>query len=390
MKIKIISTFLGHGKILQEFGTGLSILLSLLPEVKQIEVITWEKDSTEAIELPEKISINPAFSISNPLSIFRTLEKCVTGKADLFIFNLMPTTYANSNLANLIGLLIPLFLKKVFKQNVAILYHNSLYTNDFEKLGYTGIFNKLRAFVIRPLEKLLFRSVNMFMLSKNYVEIIRKQIKGAKVSHIDLKFFQSVGTLCLNNLLNESTVTLKVNKTPRILLFGSWGPQKDPTPVLEALKKIRSAGIRFHLTMAGGINLHFFKSKTDTDQLSIKYSNIIDDKMEYVPEALLYSLFSKSDILVLNYATPGGFSSVLSMGIFFNLYIIASHFKEFVEQADNYSKIKFCDPVDLECEIQEYILKVHPKMEPRKIEIAPIVNQMVHSLRTATIESVKK
>ena len=386
MKIRIISTFLGHGRILQDFGTGLSILLSMLPEVEQIEVITWEKDSSENLDTPGKIILNPTFSPNSPLSIFKTIKGCLNGKTDLLIFNLMPTAYANSNFVNFLGLMMPFILRKIFHQRVIVLYHNSSYTNDFEKLGYSGAFNKFRALIIRSMERLLFNSVNILMLGHSYVMNIRKHIAKAKVSHLDLKFFQSVPTLYLNDLMEKRIVNMGINKTPKILMFGNWGPQKDPTPVLEALRKIRSSGIHFHLTVAGGINVHFSDFKARIEALFEEYKDEIDTRIEYVPESALYPLFSETDLLIINYTTPGGFSSVLSMGIFFNNYIISSPFKEYIEQASNYGRIKFCQPRDLEYEIREFLLNIHPTLEPRNFVISPVIHQMVHNLRATILE----
>ena len=59
MKISLISASTGHGKILNDSGTGLAILLSKMPEVENVDLITWEKDSQESIILPEKVRIYP-------------------------------------------------------------------------------------------------------------------------------------------------------------------------------------------------------------------------------------------------------------------------------------------------------------------------------------------
>ena len=380
LKVGIISTILGHGKILQDSGTALILLFFALPNIEEIEVFTWEKDSEESIGLPEKVRVYPVYSPKKTFSAFEILRECLKSRSDKLIFNMMPTALGNSSISNFIGLISPIILKRVFHRDVTVVYHNSIFTNDFVKLGYTGFLNVIRAKFLKIIEIKLFTSVDVLMLSRIYSERIGQLVKDSRVEYLDLKFFQVLGTLQLNGKLSDEVLKVKANIIPRILLFGSWGPQKDPSPVFKILRALRRSGIDFFLTVAGGVNQHFPEFKEYIDDAFTEYDDTIDRRIGYVAERELLDLFLETDLLLINYNAPGGFSSVMSFGIFFNTYIIASDFEEFREQASTYERIKLCHIAAFEQEIRMFIQEIHPKIAIRTIEIGTRVREMENTL----------
>ena len=66
-----------------------------------------------------------------------------------------------------------------------------------------------------------------------------------------------------------------------------------------------------------------------------------------VPEKKLIDLFTNTDFVVIPYNTPGGFSSVLALSIFFERYAIITDFPEYREQAKSYRNISFYKEGDL-------------------------------------------
>lgn len=383
LKITIISSVVGHGKILHDSGTGITLLLSREREIDAIELLTWVKDSNEQIRWPNNISINEMYSDKFPFSSFKIIRKIVKSKMDHLFFNIMPTAYGKSNIANLVGLITPIVLKTVFKKRVKVLFHNSVYTNDFKNLGYYGIINHLKSIILRLIELLLLKNVEVFMLNEQYVKIIKRKVPEALISYINLQYFQVVGTLHLNSYLDKESISIKKSRIPNVLIFGSWGPQKDPLPILEALRKLKEKRKEFKVTVAGGINQHFPHLRSYYDTIFSEFEDVIDNKVDYVNEKDVLHLFLNTDLVVLNYNVPGGFSSVMSLGIFFMRFLIVPDFLEFRVQAKDYSRILFTRRENLEQSIEDYIDRRHKQIpEDSQVSIREKVDEMISTLRT--------
>ncbi len=340
MKLTVISTILGYGKMLQDSGTTITYLAQKDRKIKQISLLTWKKNGEYDNIFQGPLRIEEIYNEKRPTSSFKYFLALHKSDSDFYLFNLMPTAYGNNNLSNLIGLLLPVYTSKILKARTAILYHNSTFTNDVKKLGYSGLFNLIRFKILRLIETLIFSNVNTFFLTKTYADLVQREIPKAKVHNINLSFF-GIGTLILNNLNEKENIVLRSGDKARILMFGSWGPQKNPTQALLALRQLRSQNIAFELTVAGGINEHFVDQKKYYDDLFLQFSDIVDHRINYVEEGNLLTLFSNSDLVVIPYNTPGGFSGVLSMAMFFKKYIIISDFPEYKEQASDYKDIFF-------------------------------------------------
>lgn len=341
MKLAIVSSINGHGNILQEVGTGLTILAERSEEIDSVEVLTWKRDLNESISFSSKVNIIETYDPKKSLSILKLLFSIKHQDDMVVLYNLMPTAYGNSNFANLVGLLNPLFNKIVFKNKVLVLYHNSTFTNDFKKLGYNGMINFFKSKVIYLLETILFEHITVLTLNDYYPVKIKNKLPNSKVEFMEIPFFPVLGSLYLNNMTNLKSINSSNNGITKILLFGYWGPQKDLFPILDNLKKLRENGDLFELIIAGEVNPHFPKYLELFNKKMREYSDIIDQRKEFVAEKDLFSLFLSVDLVLISYTSPGGFSSVLSYAMFFKKYILISDFPEFRNQAKDYNKIVF-------------------------------------------------
>lgn len=381
MKITIISSILNHGSILQEIGTGLTVLCSMY-EIEKINVVTWIKDSQEPLKLKENVSLNECFNPEHPTSIFQTLKKVINDDADIFIYNTMPTSYGTSILANFVGLTSPIIAKLIFHKKVIVIYHNSIYTNDFRALGYDGSLNFIKSIIIKKIEKLMFKTNVVYFLSNIYISRLHATNKNFKVRMLDLPYLQTIGTLMLNNMLEMETIMHSPNKTPVILLFGNWGPQKDPENSLKVLKKLYDLGMKFKLIVAGDINIHFPSLNERIKGLFQNYSDIIYKNLGKVKEKDLMDMYLNSDLIIIDYNVPGGFSSVLASAMFFQKFIISKQFIEFESQAENYEKIIFYKDNELENALRKYIVHIHPNIVPEEINIQNKIDHMKRNIKS--------
>ena len=362
MRVAYVGDFINHGKSLQTSGTSIVILLSMIEEVETIDVYCpVQNDSTEDFTLPAKIRLIPLYKYDDPFSIIRLLS-IRKRKYDRVIFNLLPTGFGNGNISNLVGLWVPISLRVFFKlKNIRVLYHNSVFTNDIEKLGYDSFFDKLRKLILSLLERELFKNLETFVLLNLYKERITRKIGLSKVRVMKGNNVEAVTSLYINGKMTE-TLHHAENSPPIVLMHGSWGPQKNLELGLASLRELKQSGKNFRLIVSGGINHHFLGYEKKFNNLIQQYSEIIDTYKGYVRERDVMELFLNADLVVLPYNTPGGHSGVLEQAIFFDVPTVAINFPEYVEQSQGKTNVLLCTPENLFVCMRDAYINLKPAM----------------------------
>lgn len=358
MKVAYVGDFINHGKSLQTTGTSIVILLSMMNEVDNIDVYCpVQNSSVEDFTLPAKVKLIPLYKYDDPLSILHLLS-IKKENYDRIIFNLLSTGFGNGNISNLFGLLIPYTLKMLFKlQNIRVVYHNSVFTNDIEKLGYNSPFDKFRAFILGFIEKRLFKNLETFVLLDLYKERITSKIGLNKVTVMKGTYLEAVTSVYINGKMTEELHHVE-NDSPVILMHGFWGPQKNLELGLKALHKLKLSGKKFKLIISGGINHHFPYYEKRFNELIRQYSDIISAYMGCTKEKDIMDQFLNADLIVLPYNTPGGHSAVLEQALFFEVPTLAMDFPEYEEQTCSFTFVKLCSAEKFESCIEELLLLV--------------------------------
>jgi glycosyltransferase involved in cell wall biosynthesis len=345
LKIAYVGDFLNHGKLLYTTGTPLVLLLSQLVEVERVEVFCpFKNKNSEDFMIPDKVIIHEIYHFGNPLSMLR-LFSLKPQEFDIMIFNVVPTGFGDSSLPNIIGLFVPLFLTAMSRnKNIKLIYHNSTFTNEPYSLGYNRLYDKIRLKFLKRTEMVLFSRIKTYVLLNIYKTKIENNLKNIKIYYLNATYLEAVTTVFLNNLQNSELMlkSRENNNITRVLMHGSWGPQKNLERALEVLQSLKNDGHKFTLTLSGTINSHFMQFKSHFDDLLIRYKNIITDYKGFVSEKALLNLFSENDLLILPYNSPGGHSGVLEQGKFFEILTVAADFDEYKEQAGNSERIILC------------------------------------------------
>ena len=382
MKIAYIGDFINHGKFLVPTGTSLVLLLSEIPDVEVIDVYCPKLNAeTESFKEPEKTKIIESYEYDNPLSIVKLLH--VRAKYyDKIIFNIMPTAYGNSNLSNLAGLLIPIVLGIFFrKNNIEVIYHNSVYTNDISKLGYDSYYDKLRSLILGLVEREIFKSLRTFVFLQRYKDKITKKIGKNKLRVLNGRYLEAMTTVYLNGIYCHDYFTLsRKDQIPIILMHGSWGPQKNIELGLSALSELRKEGLNFDLIISGAINHHFEEYEKQFNLLLEKSNEISKQYLGFVKEVDILNLFSRADLLILPYNTPGGRSAVLEQAIFFEVPTIAICFPEYREQTKGIDFVRLIDSGDSLKLIAKEILRSSP-VRKFKINVKEKMQEAVNNIK---------
>jgi len=244
----------------------------------------------------------------------------------------------------MIGLLVPLYAIYIKKcKNIRVIYHNSAYTNDIEKLGYNSYYDRMRAFILKIVEKRIFKSIPTFFFLELYKQRIDDAIGKNLVKVLNARYFEAVATVFLNNSQNLEFISRTVNKIPVVLLHGSWGPQKNLELGLETMRKLKENGFNFHVIIAGGMNHHFPGYEKEFYDLLNRYKDVVAEYLGRVSEKEIMELFLRSDVVLLPYNTPGGHSGVLEQAMFFEVPTVAIDFPEYREQSKGKDFVKFAD-----------------------------------------------
>ena len=388
MKVALVSVIYNHGKILAEIGTPLLLAFEEMKEVEKVDVYTQIGDERSAFA-QNKAKIIPVINPAKSLTYIKLLGVITKQKYDRIVVNSFPTSQGNKNIANLLYLSLPIIWSKIYGLKVSVLYHNSPFLNEVEKLGYSGLKNKIKSSVIKAIEREMYSSCDVFFLLKLYAERIREIIPYGRASQINLRGIVGFTTLFLNRKLDLQAIKKIVSgKEVTILAYGTWGPQKDLSKALEALKMAKNSGLNVRVVVAGDVNLHFPDYAGVFEETLAKYQEVIDNKIGFVSEVDLYSLFTSSDIIILPYVVSGGFSGVLSISMLFGLDIIVPEFKEFKEQVADYGRVHFVSKnfsaTDIASKIED-ILRKNNLEERRAIEPAIRFMEFIDEIKNSHI-----
>ena len=379
MRIAYVGDFLNHGKSLQTTGTPIVFLLSTFENIDKIDVYCPTKDGNEDTSYrPNKVSLHESYRYDDPVSIF-SLRKIPLCNYDIVIFNLLPTGFGGSSISNMIGLLVPLYARYIKKcKNLRVIYHNSAYTNDIKKLGYNSYYDKIRAFVLKFVEKMIFKSMPTFFFLELYKRRIDDAIGKNQVKVLNGRYIDAVPTIFLNNAQDKQFINRTMNKNPIVLLHGSWGPQKNLELGLKTLRKLKENGFNFFVIVSGGINHHFPEYEKEFYDILNRYKDVVGEYLGRVPEKGIMELFLRADVVLLPYNAPGGLSGVLEQAIFFEVPTVAIDFPEYREQVRGFSFVHLSSHNDF---YDNVVRALNINLDNDKISIASKMSVAVHNLK---------
>ena len=226
---------------------------------------------------------------------------------------------------------------------------------------------------------------DVYFLLTLYSKLIKQKIVRGRVCSISIKGFNSIPSLFLNNSLFVKDYNAKKNTgVPVILLYGSWGPQKDLLSALESVVYLSRTDLKFKLLIGGSSNVHFTEYNHRLREILESHAEYIDQNMGYIDESELMHLFLRSDIIILPYRESGGYSGVLSNAMFFNLHVIVPSFPEYIEQSKDYHLIKFISTNFSSKEIYDQLILIISKFkraENVSINTKDLINDLSQSIK---------
>ncbi len=371
-------------------STGLAYMLSQREDVSSVLVFSQMNGELPPHITGRKIKIERCWIQDDPVSLIKTIMRMVQVRheIDAYFFNMFVTSFGKGNVSNGIGLLMPSVLSFLTKRRVVTYMHNFFETQDVTALGYSP--GLLERFAVRVLEKLLVSRTCVFVPLRSQGIKIRQTL-GGKVYPLLLPGIEGVWF----SLTNRGSLRLNKGEdgTTRVLLFGSWGPQKDLEGALAALKVLTDIDEGARVTIAGEMNPHFPEYRVTFEAVQRRVASGRFKFIGRVEEEFIPTLFTSHDLLILPYKAAGGYSGALNWAVTTGIGVIAYDLPELRECASSMDlNIQFVpagDAKSLVVAIQNFVHGLHQttegKLEDRqamlRIQLDAAVGVIAASLR---------
>lgn len=380
LKLCVVGTFYPEHNFAGNSTTPLTVGLADLDNVERVVVYCQVGGILPQGPPTEKISLRPIWRHGSAASIaFATMHLLRRAhEFDAIVFNTYVTAYGRSVAANAIGMLAPAVVSRVSRKPTSVYMHNLVETQDVEKLGYHPS-GAARAGA-RILERSLLENTRVFVpLASQAIEV--EKALGRRPEDLFFPFLESY-LLLKNPPDGLDPGSRPQNLKKKILLLGTWGPQKDLAGALEALDRLIARGLNVEVTLAGSDNKHFAGY---LESFNFAAYTHLKGRLHLVGElsdARLVSTFNEHDLLLLPYNATGGYSGALNLAAGMRIPVIAYRTPQLVEQAVMLGlPIVFVDPNELEYAISTMLQEAESNKTPPPNWQREVMNETERALR---------
>lgn len=303
-------------------STGMVLLLARSPRVRSLVVFGPEgARPPEGVDLPVT-EVRPTWASDHPLSLVAALQAMVRRAPELdgYLFSINPTLFGRKSLANGLGMLLPVAVRRLTGKPVVVFMHNLVVSQDFRTLGYNPSPGSLAA--ARWLERTVGRSTRVAAGLESMVRAAHEELR-IPIDFVPMRYVESAPVLLSGDAARLAPAERGPEEPRRILFFGVWGPQKDLAGALEMLEGLGASAGPFTVTVAGGAHPNFPEYAERLRQLAERLPAARYRFLGHVAEPDVPALFRAHDVLVLPYRAAGGYSGVMNVGATYGIPIIA-------------------------------------------------------------------
>ena len=314
-------------------STGMALLLAESPRLEGVVVFGPGGSTLPPGADPAHLEVIPAWEPDDLRRLLHALKEMTRRgtKVDGYLFSIYVTAFGKRSLVNAAGLVLPVVVGGLTKKPVVVFMHNFVETQDVEALGYRPSPIALR--LARFLERLLVdRTVTVVGL-ESQKRIVESTV-GGTVRFVPMRFTEAVHSWMSRPHAPPPRAPRDGSEPLRVLLFGSWGPQKDLEGALMSLDQLRNGGTSMQVTVAGGANPNFPDEVHRIEELRQRLPPEHFRFLGPVPESEVHVLFEGNDVLLLPYNASGGYSGVMNVAAGYGLPIISYDLPQLRECAE--------------------------------------------------------
>ncbi|HZY69772.1 MAG TPA: hypothetical protein VFF67_02185 [Thermoplasmata archaeon] len=318
-------------------STGIVTALSRSDRVERIVVFAPHGSGVPPGARADRIDLRMTWQHDSVVGLALTYVRMLRAarSADEVLFNMYVTSFGRSPAANALGLLLPSMVAKLSRRPVRVYMHNFLETQDVEQLGYRP--SRLVRWSVRTLERWLVGATRVAVPLKSQQAALRR-VAGFEVDQLLLPYIESLPgayTLLEREPSPATDAAAAGTGRLRVLLFGTWGPQKDLVGVVRVLDRLIRSGMPLDVTVAGSVNPSFPEYAQELDRLRVTTLPPSIRFLGAVPETDVLRLTFDHDVLILPYHATGGYSGAMNLGALAGIGIVAYDLPQLREFADD-------------------------------------------------------
>jgi len=335
LKLGVFGNFYPSPSRLGPHTTGLVMQLAESERVESILLFTTNAARCPGLKVIPKLQFDHCWEHEDPLSLLRALMKMLRAmrRVDAYLFNVFMTSFGRSRVANALGLGLPAIVSILSRKPVVVYMHNSTHSEDFELLGYHP--SRFTLCFLDLLFWLLGRTTSLVFPLPSQSRAFTNEV-GVPARSLFLPYVEGLPILVA--LEGSMVGRMKSAQAPkqalrRILLFGSWGPQKDFESVDRLVTRLDHSQVAYQLIIAGSVNPNFPNSERKLLELARRLPANKSALELGLSDGELGILLLGTDVLCLPYRASGGSSGVMNLGAFFGVPMVATDLPQLRECA---------------------------------------------------------
>lgn len=330
--VAVFGTFFPDGGRAGNSTTGIVAALSDGGQGPPIIVFAQSGSGPPNNTLGPNVQVVPTWRANDVISILRSflIMRARSPRVSTFVFNTYVTAYGKSLVANAAGLLLGPLISITTRKPVIVYMHNFAETQDVVGLGYQpSWFSRVG---VHLLELAILRLTTTVVPLESQATTI-KQLFGIEPKCIPLPYAEPFGL----SRINPSTIPLtskRFDGPARILLLGAWGPQKDLSGALVAIRAARLGGASLALSISGQVNPNFPEFISQLESVGTHSSDNWITPLGVIAESNLLTVVNEHDLVILPYRASGGYSGAMSIAAYCGLEIISYDLPQLRETAN--------------------------------------------------------
>lgn len=311
MRICAVTTFPPPASGVADYG---QLIVAELARHARVSRVTVLADRTGGADDERRgaVEVRRAWSRNAlaPSALLREIERV---RPDVVWFNFGLTMFGTRPLSVLSGLSMPLLLR-LLGYRVVVTVHEIPALADLASLAIPRVRGRLAGWAAM---RLLLSADDVIVTLDRYRRHLRARHAARNVTHIPHGLWRRPEPLAGGD---DATV----------LVFGTFGPHKDPRLVLDAVRRIRGSGRDVRLLVAGTDHPRFPGFMAEL----CAHLDRDDEWTGYVPSDRLPSLFARATVVAVPSTASTGSSGVIHRAIGHGRPLVVSDLPDFRALAD--------------------------------------------------------
>jgi glycosyltransferase involved in cell wall biosynthesis len=308
MNICAVSAFPPTLAGIADYGAHLAHHLARDPRVERVTVLADTVPGAQPVERLGRVDVHRVWtrdSTGNGAMLLRAVQSL---RPDVVWFNLGITMFGTRLSGAAGGLLAPLCLRVLGYRTVVTLHELPALTN----LSALGLRARPHRFTLSLVPQLMLRTNLVVVTLDRYRRFLMERHRARNVAHI------------AHGAYDEPQVAEEpAHET--VLVFGTFGPHKDPGVVAEAVSRLRQKRPALRLLVAGGDHPRYPGFMADCR----RRHGLNGSWIGYVPAEQLGALFARATVVVVPPRASTGSSGVIYRAMSHGRAVLASDLHDY-------------------------------------------------------------